>query len=557
MTVEGAPAFEAWLKAFFASYFRRRPVNATFSGMHDFDDRLPDFSEAGLAALLGDAEDLLRRLQDLPPEPLSAAQVLDRDLAHGFLLIQRWESASIHFGLGNPTVVTGEAIFGLVSLLLRPFAPLGDRLDMASARLAAVPGFLAEGMRQIGPVPAAWTARARRECVGARLLLEAGVPALLAAAGIEHAALQRAAKTAADAFARFDAYLEREVWPIATTEYACGGEALDLLLRQAHFLAGGADDLERLALERIEAEEAELQAYTPRPAQAQMPPQAPSGPPADPGEPSQTASVPYLDRFDRLWHAARRLADEQELLTFPDWPVRYVDRPAWAREAAPYLYFLPYRSPAPLDETPAVDYLVPPGADDSTIKLNHVVHHGSLGHHVQNWFAARAPSRIGRIAAVDCASRIAMLCGGTLAEGWANYATDLAEEAGFLSPAERYGQHTARVRMAARAVVDIRLHQGRFTLADAIDFYHQRVGMASVAAEAEAVKNSLFPGAACMYLAGWDGIWRLRRTLEQRQGAGFSRRGFHDRLLSFGSVPVALIARSMLESPAVVAAAHS
>jgi uncharacterized protein (DUF885 family) len=176
---------------------------------------------------------------------------------------------------------------------------------------------------------------------------------------------------------------------------------------------------------------------------------------------------------------------------------------------------------------------------------------------VQNWFAARAESRVGRIAAVDCAARIAMLCGGTMAEGWANYATDLAEDAGFLTPAERYGQHAARIRMAARAIVDIRLHQGRFALADAIAFYRDRVGMPPAAAEAEAVKNSLFPGAACMYLAGWDGIWRLRRSLERRDGAEFSLHAFHDRVLSYGSVPVALITQAMLESPAVATSTHS
>jgi hypothetical protein len=543
MTAEGAPAFTAWLDAFFASYFRRRPVNATFIGMHAFDDRLPDLSESGMAATLGDANDLLRRLQALPPEPLSQAQTLDREMAHGFLLIQRWESTSTQFGPTNPSLWTGEAVFGLVSLLLRPFAPLQERLELATARLAAVPAFLDDGMRRIASAPLPWIARARRECVGARLLLDGGLDALIAAAGAEYAGLQRAARAAADAFDRFDRFLERELLLRATSDDACGPEAFELLLRHAHFLKGNAEDLERLAIERVEVEEAALKA------------EAPPSPPAL--SQRETEPRPYLARFDELWHAARRLAEEQDLLSFPDWPVRYVERPVWAREAAPYLYFLPYRSPAPLDDTPAVDYLVPPDSDDSTIKLNHVVHHGSLGHHVQNWFAARAESRIGRIAAVDCASRIAMLCGGTMAEGWANYATDLAEDAGFLTLAERSGQHAARLRMAARAIVDIRLHQGRFALADAVAFYRERVGMPPAAAEAEAVKNSLFPGAACMYLAGWDGIWRLRRTLERRHSGGFSLHAFHDRVLSFGSVPVALITQAMLESPAVATSTHS
>src|SRR5207244_3102500 len=85
-------------------------------------------------------------------------------------------------------------------------------------------------------------------------------------------------------------------------------------------------------------------------------------------------------------------AEQQDLLTFPDRPVRYVEQPTWVRAAAPSFYFLPYRSPAPFDHAPVVDYFVPPTADDSAVKLNHVVHHGSLGHHVQNWHAARAAS---------------------------------------------------------------------------------------------------------------------------------------------------------------------
>jgi hypothetical protein len=539
MSAERAPAFTAWLDVFMASYFRRRPVNATFIGMHDFDDRLPDLSEEGIAATLGDAEALLERLRALPREPLSAAQTLDRQLAEGFLLIQRWESVSAHFSSANPSLFTGEAVFGLVSLLLRPFAPFERRLDMARARLAAVPALLDDGRRLISAAPAAWIERARRECVGARLLLGGGINSVLLEAGTEHPALRRAARAAADAFGRFDSHLQRSVTP--TDRYAAGGEAFDLVLRHAHMLPFGADELERLALERIGQEEDALKVA------------APTAPPA----PTQRESEPYLARFDALWRAARELAVQHDLLSFPDWPVRYVERPVWARDAAPYLYFLPYRSPAPFDPTPLVDYLVPPGSDDSTIKLNHVVHHGSLGHHVQNWFAARAQSRIGRLAAVDCAARIAMLCGGTLAEGWANYATDLAEDAGFLTPTERYEQHRARLRMAARAIVDIRLHQGRFALTDAVGFYVQRVGMPSTAAEAEAVKNSLFPGAACMYFAGWDALWKLRRSLEARQGSAFSLHAFHDQLLSFGSVPVGLIARAMLETPTLVAGAHS
>src|SRR5438552_17121619 len=119
-------------------------------------------------------------------------------------------------------------------------------------------------------------------------------------------------------------------------------------------------------------------------------------------------------------------------------------------------------------------------------------------------------SQIGRIAAVDCATRIAMFCGGTMAEGWACYATDLMEEAGFVTDEEKRHQEHSRLRMAARAIVDIRLHCGEMAFAEAVDFCQTKVQMPRGAALKEAVRNSMFPGTAMMYLAGTSAIHDLR-----------------------------------------------
>jgi uncharacterized protein (DUF885 family) len=118
------------------------------------------------------------------------------------------------------------------------------------------------------------------------------------------------------------------------------------------------------------------------------------------------------------------------------------------------------------------------------------------------------------------------------------------EEIGFLDPLQRLSQAHSRLRMAARAVVDVRLHRGEWTLEQAAACYRDRAGMSPDAAHAEAVKNSMFPGAALMYLIGTQAIHDLRRDLAARAPA-FALRDFHDRFLSYGSVPVALIARAM------------
>ena len=93
--------------------------------------------------------------------------------------------------------------------------------------------------------------------------------------------------------------------------------------------------------------------------------------------------------------------------------------------------------------------------------------------------------------------------------------------------------------------MDVRLHQGRFSPEQAARFYQERAGMSPAAARNEATKNSMFPGAAVIYLVGSDRIQRLRRKLAARLGNRFSLQEFHDRFLSYGSIPVTLIAQEM------------
>lgn len=548
-----APAFTSWLDAFFASYYRHRPVNATFVGVHDYDDRLPDYSEQGIAAVQSDMAALLQQLGELPAEPLNDAEMLDRRLAEGFLQIQRWEYDSLHFARGNPCVYTGEAAFGMLSLLRRPFAPLRERLAHAAARMDAIPALLEQGQTNVRQAPRAWTARAIDECRGLLALLQEGIPQLMHEHGMDDARVSSAAERAARAVATFQYYLERELCQHASEQVACGGEAFAQYLRHGHFLRQSADEIAAHAEATIAECAAELSAHARAFGaddwRAVLAMQADYHP----------TTENYLYRYGEVWDACRATAEAHDLVTWPAYPIRYVPCPGWVRSAAPHLYFLFYHSPAPFDRLPEVEYLVTPiepdmpadeqerllrATNDSIIKLNHVVHHGALGHHVQNYYAFRAQSRIGQMAAVDCASRIAMFCGGTMAEGWACYATDLMGEVGFMTPLERYAERHGRLRMAARALADVRLHHGQWSLEDAATFYHEQVGMPATAAHNEAVKNSMFPATALMYLTGTDAIHNLRRAMETRPG--FTLRQFHDQLLSFGSVPVALIAEAML-----------
>ena len=101
---------------------------------------------------------------------------------------------------------------------------------------------------------------------------------------------------------------------------------------------------------------------------------------------------------------------------------------------------------------------------------------------------------------------------------------------------------------ATHAIVDIELHQGSLDFEGAVAFYANRVGMAPSAARNEACKNSMFPGAAVMYWLGTEGIHRLRADRQRALGPRFSQRAFHDRLLSYGAIPVPMIAALMAQT---------
>jgi uncharacterized protein (DUF885 family) len=553
MATAQAPQLTAALDAFFAWFYRTFPVSATFIGVHEYDHQLPDFSPTGVADGSAKLRDQFRRL---PDEPLTDAERLDRIVAEGVLEVLGWEAGSQHFAAGNPCIYTGEAIFGVIVLLLRPFAPVDVRVEAATDRMMAIPAFLAQGRANVQRAPAPWIERAARECEGAIALFERGVDMFIKQEGVRAPGFRRAASAAAEAFSQFRTYLSTELRANATEDCSCGPESFELLLKRGHFLDMDADAVLALGREHLASAEARLKTETSalgwadwRTAMRGLVEIHPS-------------AHEYYRRFGEVWADARMAAEAHALVSWPDYPIRFVPQPAWVQEAAPFLYFLSYRAPAPFDRLPVIDYLVPPvepkmpseeqlhrlqATNDSVIKLNHVIHHGGLGHHLQNWYAYhRAGSRIGRIAAVDCASRIALFCGGTMAEGWACYATDLMDQIGFLSPLESLAQAHTHLRLAARAIADVRLHTGAWTIDAAAAFYRETAGLAPEAARAEAVKNSMFPGTALMYLCGNELLHKLRAEMQARPG--FILRQFHDRLLSYGSVPVGLVAAHMRTS---------
>jgi hypothetical protein len=480
-------------------------------------------------------------------------RAIDGALADAVLDIQLAEDESRHFVRGNPSLAIGEALFSVVALARTETAPIEQRVEAAVARLGAYPDFLHGARRSLGdgPMPAAWRDRALRECDGGLLLLAdlAGWPVSSGAPVSLCRDLQAASTQAAVAVEWYRSWLAgRE--EAAETRYAVGHGVLALLVRRGHWCDVSLERLQHEARAALERETHHFRdVLRDEPWEAVAARLASAHPDSD----------DVLHAARSAWQACRELAAEE--VTWPPDALPFEPAPEWARRAAPFLYYLPYRSPAPVAGTIGRYEVLFPAPTDaaaqeafrrswnrSAIKLNHVAHHGALGHHVQNWHASRSPSLVGRVAAIDSASRIAMFCGGTMAEGWACYATEVMESLGYLTPDERIAAQYARVRLMVRAVVDLELHTGRVSFSGAVRFHMDVAQLSAKMAHAEVTKCSMFPGTAMMYWLGLRDLWRLRAAEETARGPSFSSREFHDEVLSFGSIPVTLASRLMAAS---------
>ena len=79
------------------------------------------------------------------------------------------------------------------------------------------------------------------------------------------------------------------------------------------------------------------------------------------------------------------------------------------------------------------------------------------------------------------------------------------------------------------------------TLPQAIAYFQKNAGIDYDTARGEATRFAMGPGQAIDYLIGKTQIETMIGLVEDRQGAQFAQRAFHDHLLSYGTVPYSTI----------------
>lgn len=520
------------------------PEGASALGIHDFDHLLTSRDDATAKSLRALPERFIRKL-----ETEIDTRRLDRmgGLRYRTLLAELGWARSA-FALRDDRKALPQLYLRARSVLdlleSQPAAPI-ERVRAALSRLEAWPAVLQQARQNLYRPPKVWTEAALLE-TDAALKALASAPALVAptyeVAPDHEARAQAAVAAARQALESYKVYLATAVLPVSDGRFAVGEAAFDRILRERHLLDLSNTRVLRLGEKAMKAAVKELK----RAARD-----------LDRARPWQevlrtvvsTAPAPSLPAaYQREVEAARAHFERQAVIGVTAETVRVQSTPQDLRSAEPAAG---YRGLPALDRSMAGFLDVTPfAAADSTrtwpagwvhspqAAKGVVARETYPGRHVLAAAGRRAPSLIQRVAGSPL-----------LAEGWALYADQLARETGwYASAAEGMASLRNKLAAAARAVADVRMHCGDWSFDQARE-YLEREGLLSPAeARADALRISREPTWGSSGLLGLAEIVRLRDRMEGRLGDQFTLREFHERLLGYGKVPPALIARHMLRA---------
>jgi uncharacterized protein (DUF885 family) len=127
-------------------------------------------------------------------------------------------------------------------------------------------------------------------------------------------------------------------------------------------------------------------------------------------------------------------------------------------------------------------------------------------------------------------------------EGWGLYAESLGEELGvYTDPYQYFGALNAELWRAIRLVVDTGLHDQGWSRQQVLDYMYSNSAVKESRAVSEAERYMAIPGQALAYKIGQLRIRDLREYAQEKLGARFDVRAFHDEVLSDGALPLNLL----------------
>ncbi|MCW0374607.1 DUF885 domain-containing protein [Xanthomonas sacchari] len=558
-------SFAALSKRAVDTWMQLSPVGATQTGDHRYDSELDDLSAAGRQKSLDASKQLLAELDKLDTTKLSRENQVDAAILRNQLQSDIWNSEVAQGWATDPQVYNGLAGGAIYGLMAREFAPLPERLKSATARMEKIPALFAQARANLDParvseISAKTVAKQNRGILS--IVDSFIVPHIQELPQADAQRLQAAIEGLKKAVAEQQTWLDQTLVPNAKGDFRLGAEKYDQKLKFALNSSLSRADIKQ----RAEAELSRVRQdmYGIARTVLKDKPGAPALVDAPSDEQQQKAIEAALELAyaqhparDKVVEAAKAsLADatdfvrKKDLVTLPDAPVDIILMPEFQRGVA-----VAYcDSPGPLDKNLKTFYAVSPIPDDWNAqqadsflreynsRMIHLlsIHEGVPGHYVEGWHSAKFPSTLRGV-----------LRSGVFAEGWAVYTERMMQEQGYLDndPLFHLVQLKFYLRSIANALLDQGVHVDGWSKEQALHLMVHDTFQQQSEAEGKWVRAQLTSAQLPTYFVGVQEHLDLRKAMQDKLGAKFNLKAYHDQVLSYGAPPVRFVRELMLDEP--------
>jgi len=572
-TEAATPAGDAAVDTAFADLSKRAldtwmqlsPISATQIGDHRYDSEIDDLSAAGQQKVLTAYKALLADLDKIDVSKLSRENQVDAAILRNQLQSEVWTAEVLQSPKWDPQMYNGMAGSALYGLMAREFAPLPDRLKSATARMEKLPQIFAQARENLDParVPKIHAETVAKQNRGILSIVDTFITPHIGELPAEDGKrLQAAIDGLKKAVDEQQTWLDKTLVPNAKGDFRIGAELYDQKLKFALNSSLSRDEIGERA--RAELKRVRQDMYGIAQTVLKDKPGAPALP-ANPSDEQQQAAIEaalelaYADKpaRDKVVDDAKAALEQStefvrkhDLMTLPDSPVDIILMPEFQRGVA-----VAYcDSPGPLDKNLKTFYAVSPIPDDWTDKqvdsflreynsrMIHLlsIHEGTPGHYLEGWHSGKFPSTLR-----------AVLRSGLFAEGWAVYTERMMQEQGYLDndPLFHLVQLKFYLRTISNAILDQGVHVDNWTREQAMHLMTHDAFQQESEASGKWVRAQLTSAQLPTYFVGAQEHFDTRKAVQDKQGAKFNLKAYHDQMLSYGAPPVRFARQLMLDQP--------
>lgn len=547
------------------TWMQLSPTSATQIGDHRYDGEIDDMSAAGQQKGVELTKALLAELDAIDVAQLSRENQVDAAILRNQLQSDIWNVETLQAWKWDPQVYNSLAGGAIYSLMAREFAPLPERMKSAISRIEKVPQVYAAARANLDParVPKIHAETVAKQNRGILSLVDSFiVPHIGELEAADQQRLNAAIEALRSEVASYQEWLDKTLVPNAKGEFRIGAELYDQKLK---FSLNSS--LSRAEIgERARGELARVRQDMYRIAQTVL--KDKPGAPALPEQPSDDQQQKAIEAALELAYAEKPARDKvvddakaslehatefvrsKDLMTLPDAPVDIILMPEFQRGVA-----VAYcDSPGPLDKNLKTFYAVSPIPDewndeqvDSFLReynsrMIHLlsIHEGTPGHYLEGWHSGKFPSTLR-----------AVLRSGLFAEGWAVYTERMMQQEGYLDndPLFHLVQLKFYLRTIANAILDQGVHVDNWTREQAMHLMTHDAFQQESEAAGKWVRAQLTSAQLPTYFVGAQEHFDTRKAVEEKQGANFNLKAYHDQMLSYGAPPVRFARQLMLDQP--------